>query len=33
MGSANNISGDSPNGEGNSLSVNMTTANLTTGVV
>ena len=33
MGTATNISGSSPNGEANSLSVNMTTANLTTGVV
>ena len=33
MGSANNISGDSPNGEANSLSVNMTLANLAAGVV
>lgn len=32
MGSANNILGDSPNGEGNSLSVNMTLANIAGGV-
>ena len=32
MGSANNISGSSPNGEGNSLSVNMTLANIAGGV-
>jgi len=33
MATATNISGSSPSGEGNSLSVNMTLANLTTGVV
>ena len=33
MGTATNISGSSPNGEGNSLSVNMTLANLAAGVV
>lgn len=32
MGTATNISGSSPNGEGNSLSVNMTLANLAGGV-
>ena len=32
MGLANNISGSSPNGEGNSLSVNMTLANIASGV-
>ena len=32
MGTATNISGSSPNGEGNSLSVNMTLANIASGV-
>ncbi len=32
MGTATNISGSSPNGEANSLSVNMTLANIAGGV-